>query len=142
MNWLTLAIATLISIKICLLIQTCQECLIYIYIDEWKSTVNSSSSRRGNLRIKLRTYTIFKQDCLIGNYCKLLIPFSERCAFAKIRCGGLLSVLKLEGMKICQLEDVVLIVLIWLKMNIMLFYVVLFINILGKFFLLNLLILD
>ncbi|CAC5402803.1 unnamed protein product [Mytilus coruscus] len=40
------------------------------YIDEWKSIVNSSSSRRGNGCIKLRTYTIYSK----GNYLKPVIP--------------------------------------------------------------------
>ena len=65
-----------------------------LYIVEWKTSVNQTTSIRGNGRNKLRTYRIFKADYEAENYCKLVLPISHRSAFAKFRCG--VAPLKLE----------------------------------------------
>ena len=38
-------------------------------------------------RGKLRTYRLFKTEYKVETYCKLLMPYSHRAAFAKFRCG-------------------------------------------------------
>ena len=57
------------------------------FVDDWFNTVNSESGRSGNGRNKLRTYRLFKSEFKVETYCKLLMPYSHRSAFAKFRCG-------------------------------------------------------
>lgn len=110
------------------------------YIDESKSIVNSSSSRRGNGRNKLRTYTILSRIMLLKFTANCWFLFVKEVPLQNLDVGWLLLGWKLEGMNICRWKrDVVLIILILLKMNIMLFCIVLFIMILDKFFWQNLL---
>ena len=37
--------------------------------------------------INVRTYKLFKSEYGVENYCKVLVPFNDRSAFAKFRCG-------------------------------------------------------
>ena len=57
------------------------------FVDDWFNTVNSESGRSGNGRNKLRTYRLFKSEFKVETYCKLLMPYSHRSAFARFRCG-------------------------------------------------------
>lgn len=109
------------------------------YIDESKSIVNSSSSRRGNGRNKLRTYTILSRIMLLKFTANCWFLFVKEAPLQNLDVGWLLLGWKLEGMNICRWKRDVLIILILLKMNIMLFCIVLFIMILDKFFWQNLL---
>ena len=54
---------------------------------DFVADVNSESSRSGNGRNKLRTYRLFKSEYKVEKYCKLLLSYSHRSAFAKFRCG-------------------------------------------------------
>ena len=49
--------------------------------------MNAVTSITGNGRNKLRTYKLFKSEYGVENYCKVLVPFNDRSAFAKFRCG-------------------------------------------------------
>ena len=47
--------------------------------------MNAVASMTGNGRNKLRTYKPLKYCA--ENYCKVLVPFNGRNAFAKFKCG-------------------------------------------------------
>ena len=49
--------------------------------------MNAVASMTGNGRNKLRTYKLFNYEYGVENYCKVLVPFNDRSAFAKFRCG-------------------------------------------------------
>jgi hypothetical protein len=55
------------------------------YSESWHINVNTVASMTGNGRNKLRTYKRFKYG--VENYYKMLLPFNDRSAFAKFRCG-------------------------------------------------------
>jgi hypothetical protein len=51
----------------------------------------------GNGQNKLRTYELFKSEYGVENDCKVLVPFNDRSAFAKFRCG--VAPIRLETLK-------------------------------------------
>jgi hypothetical protein len=57
------------------------------YTESWHTNVNAVTSMTGNGRNKLRTYKLFKSEYGVANDCKVLVPFNDRSAFAKFRCG-------------------------------------------------------
>ena len=57
------------------------------FTEDWSSTLNTDTSRRGNGGNKLRTYELFKSEFKVEDYCKMLLPLKHRSAFAKFRCG-------------------------------------------------------
>ncbi|XP_052256259.1 uncharacterized protein LOC127861632 isoform X1 [Dreissena polymorpha] len=54
---------------------------------DWKDTVLQPNAIRGNGRNKLRTYCQFKNEYCTEEYCKMILPYRHRSAFAKFRCG-------------------------------------------------------
>ena len=79
-----------------------QEQLMSLHIREWQIQINRDSSRSGNGRNKLRTYSLFKTDYIVEDYCKLFIPISHRSAFSKFRCG--VSPIRIETARFENLE--------------------------------------
>ena len=69
------------------IISKVEEAQTFDFVADWSNNVNSESSRSGNGRNKLRTYRRFKSEYKVEKYCKLLLPYSHRSAFAKFRCG-------------------------------------------------------
>ena len=63
------------------------ERLIGKHLADWSDAVNRFSSINGNGRNKLRTYSTFKSEYCIENYCKSIMPLKHRSAMAKLRCG-------------------------------------------------------
>jgi len=57
------------------------------YTESWHTNVSAVTSMTGNGRNKLRTYKLFKSEYCVENYCKVLVPFNDRSALAKFRCG-------------------------------------------------------
>ena len=57
------------------------------YSESWHINVNAVASMTGNGRNKLRSYKLFNYEYGVENYCKVLVPFNDRSAFAKCRCG-------------------------------------------------------
>ena len=57
------------------------------YTESWHINVNAVASMTGKGRNKLRTYKLFKSEYGVETYCKVLVPFNDRSAFAKCRCG-------------------------------------------------------
>ena len=48
--------------------------------------MNAVASMTGKGRNRLKTYKLFKSEYGVENYCKVLVPFNDRSAFAKFRC--------------------------------------------------------
>ena len=67
--------------------QDVAEKLMISHISDWFDTVNRPGSVNGNGRNKLRTYSTFKTEYGLENYCKLIMPFKHRSSMAKFRCG-------------------------------------------------------
>ena len=61
--------------------------MMHKFTEDWSSTLNTETSRRGNGGNKLRTYKLFKSEFKVEVYCKMLLPLKHRSAFAKFRCG-------------------------------------------------------
>ena len=61
--------------------------MMHKFTEEWSSTLNTDTSRRGNGGNKLRTYKLFKSEFKVEDYCKMLLPLKNRSSFAKFRCG-------------------------------------------------------
>ena len=57
------------------------------FVDQWSVDVNRDESHTGNDGNKLRTYTSFKQNLELENYCKTVFNRSHRGALAKFRSG-------------------------------------------------------
>ena len=55
------------------------------YKESWHINVNAVASMTENGRNKLRTHKLFNYG--VDNYYKVLVPFNDRSAFAKLRCG-------------------------------------------------------
>ena len=59
----------------------------FFRVMKWKALLDRNTSIRGNGGNKLRTYRICKSDFCTENYLKTNIPFNNRSAFTKFRCG-------------------------------------------------------
>jgi hypothetical protein len=57
------------------------------YTESWHINVNAVASMTRNGRNKLRTYKFINYEYGVDNYYKVLVPFNDRSAFAKCRCG-------------------------------------------------------
>ena len=66
---------------------TLSEHMMNTFTEQWHIRVNSHNSRSGNGGNKLRTYKLFKTTFQMEQYCKTIMPTSQRSAFAKFRCG-------------------------------------------------------
>ena len=56
------------------------------YVNDWKVTVSRPNAVIPNGRNKLRTYCQFKKEYCTEQYCKMILPYRHRAAFAKFRC--------------------------------------------------------
>jgi hypothetical protein len=61
--------------------------MFFKYTESWHINVNAVASMTGKGRNKLRTYKPFKSEYGVETYCKVLVPFNDRSAFAKCGCG-------------------------------------------------------
>lgn len=57
------------------------------FIVKWKENVQQEDSKSGRGKNKLRTYRLYKKNFLPEFYCKIVLPYKHRSAFAKFRCG-------------------------------------------------------
>ena len=57
------------------------------YVNEWHVRVSRIQGRGGSGGNKLRTYKLFMNLFQTEEYCKIILPPSNRSAFAKFRCG-------------------------------------------------------
>ncbi|XP_053380394.1 uncharacterized protein LOC128548887 [Mercenaria mercenaria] len=57
------------------------------FINEWKVSINRVNGIRNVGRNKLRTYSLFKSNFDVEQYCKMILPHQHRSAFSKFRCG-------------------------------------------------------
>ena len=61
--------------------------MMHKFTEDWSSTLNTDTSRRGNGGNKLRTNKLFKSEFKVEDYCKMLLSFKHRSSFAKLRCS-------------------------------------------------------
>ena len=48
--------------------------MMHKFTEDWSSTLNTDTSRRGNGGNKLRTYKLFKSEFKVEDNCKMLLP--------------------------------------------------------------------
>ena len=57
------------------------------YVSEWKTALCRVESVSGRGRNKLRTYTTFKEEFTVEQYCCMILSPLHRATFCKFRCG-------------------------------------------------------
>ena len=57
------------------------------FVTNWSARINSNVDTSGRGRNKLHSYKTLKQNYIIENYCKIILPVRHRAAFSKFRCG-------------------------------------------------------
>ena len=57
------------------------------FVTNWSARINGNVGISGRGRNKLRSYKTFKQNYIVENYCKIILPIRHRAAFSKFRCG-------------------------------------------------------